>query len=544
MSTLCAIDISRDEATLVTAIATKNGLIRLLSKKSLIIPSTLAEAEQLLAEANGVEATIVDTTLDTTPDLLPVKEGRFARRSREKVRLSSVVSHEVDLALATLAPDQVLYEYLSLPFNDEKKLDQIVPLQIQDLVPFDIDTFVVDSIVVGHRADGQYEILSGLIPQSEVKHALERLGTVGANPKVLSTRASAAALLPKLCSEILKGSFSLLLFGEAHVSLAIFVDDELRLLREFSHARETPKTMVDQLGQQLSDESLFKDIRCSIARACLDYEVNLERIYVVGDEDFVQKLKSRSELPLHALDLTKHIANDSTTDFNANEVPWALGLFASEIHKAPTLPLFSKQRTHQLELIDFRRGAFAFKPALGHLITALKDEAEWIICGALALVIWFVSSFYVSAQNVSQIDREIERQVQLVLPGTFLPYRREITALDEKITELTTQLKEMGSLSSLSPLESIRNLSDAIKPEIDISIETLKIGAEGISFAGSVSDIPSVGRLKSILESFSNVYCKSNVESKGRGSGSTRVRFEADAQYCEATGLGTADSGS
>jgi len=118
---------------------------------------------------------------------------------------------EIESTLSLVSTRPVLYENLVLPFSDQKKIDQVIRFEVQDRLPFDLDSFLIDSMVLKKVDEKHYEILASLVPSLDVSTTLIRLKRLGADPKILSTRSSAVAALPQLFPELLAGNFALVI---------------------------------------------------------------------------------------------------------------------------------------------------------------------------------------------------------------------------------------------------------------------------------------------------------------------------------------------
>ena len=105
--------------------------------------------------------------------------------------------------------------------------------------------------------------------------------------------------------------------------------------------------------------------------------------------------------------------------------------------------------------------------------------------------------------------------------------------IEDRVSELENQLRGLGSLSSLSPLGSLKELSEAINSGLDVNLESLNIGHSRMTFTGSVPDNQAIGRLSGVLEKRADRFCEVKIDPKGKVAGSNRVKFIADLKFCE-----------
>lgn len=489
MSIIVAIDISGDQATLVTGEAQPTG------------PVSIIDVRQV--PLNGHAATASDDT-----DAVAGEEA-----TAERASLDELLDTEVDASLALVPSQNVLFERMVLPFKDSKALEQVVPLQVQDAVPFDLDEFVVDSLVLG-ESDGGFEVLASVIPQQDVERTLKTLESLGADPKVLTTRASAISSLAHFFPQDLQGSYTILLFSNTQCSVAIFHEDELRLLREF------PGSFGDASAGDVA--RVIRDVRSSIAKVEIEYNTAIERVFVAGVRQVAERASGGlTERRVVWLDFSPSVPTGEGFTGEINELSWALGLFANEAAKSTR------------KLVNFRRGRFAYRPALGNLLSALREEMFYLALALFLALTWFGTVVYSSYAALQKVEERIDEALQQTLPGEAVPELRENDFLSKRLGEIEEQLRSLGSLSPLSPLESLKELSRMIGADVDIEIEAINIGHTGITFRGSVRDFPSVGRLEAVLERNTESFCKVQVNSGNKVPGSSRVKFQAEVSFCE-----------
>lgn len=497
MSPFVALEINNDQATLVAVDTAASGKISLIGRHYLNLDE-LSTTEPEESPDGSI------TALNPKPGLV-------------QTHLERIFNIEVDDTCAVIPGRQVLYEQLVLPFRDEKQIEQVAPLQVQDLVPFDIGNFVLDNVITTKKADGSYEVISSLIPAGQVAEALAKSEKLGANPKFLTTKAVAVTGLVRLFPEQLTGTFALICLTQSNCSLAVFVNNVLKHLREFN----VPADVSDVVGYP----ELLSHIKCSIARVSRDTGSDISRLFGIGNPRVIQRLGSLLGMNYEPLELATVVENQLPDNGDLADIAWALGVYAHE-----TAPVISPSRP----FVDFRRGSFAYQPAWGHVTSALSKELVYIIFAGISLLLYFGAHIYVGYQKLNRVEDKIHETVAQVLPNEPLPPRgQEQQYLEGKVSEIEEQLRSVGSLSSLSPLESLKELSQSIDKSLDVTVEGMELGELRLGLRGSVVDYPSVGRLQTAFEKQVGKFCSIKVDSKGKEPGSPRVKFSAEILLCE-----------
>lgn len=528
MSPVVAIDISSGRATLVAAERGEQGTIDLLRVATIDVSDTALRnggGDQVAQENTDEEHELsqeesnylTDGTAEA--DVSPSEENNLTTPTNgyngngSVPDLENLLGLSVDSSLAVVSGKHVLYKNISLPFANPKKIEQTAPLQVQDSIPFDIDDFIIDHVLLGRRPEGDYEILSTLIPEDDVADILKQLRSLGADPKILTTKAAALTLLGESIGVPRSGAYGLLEFSGGRAALSIFVDGAVRRLRDFPAGD----------GESAVNPQLLAQINCTLARTERDLETRLERIFVVALPDVFAKCREHLLRPLEPVDFSTFVRNRTNEDIRVDNLSWAIGLIAGE--------LAGRGRAKE-PLVDFRKGKFAQKAAWKNIWNAVKSEIVPIGLALFFGIGWGISSLYNAHSALNDIEQRIDALIAASMPGEAVPQRREVSYIEDRVLQLEEQLRGMGSLSSLSPLDSLKELSSAIGTDIDIQVDVLNIGQSRLTFSGSVLDNPNVGRLNSALESRKR-FCEVNVEPKGREPGSGRVKFNADIGLCE-----------
>lgn len=543
MPTLCAIDLDRTDAVLVTAEADRSTGISVLDVTNI-------DLNQLFG----------DPPPSAESGELPESTGLRNGSGAPSRTLTDIVKREVDNSFATIRGDRVLFEYMKLPFREQRKVDQIVQVQLEDLIPFEPNSFIIDSVVVepGNGAyaaatspPSSHTVISAMVPELDISDALSLLEGIGANPKIVTTKASAICGLTKLCGDQLKGEFGIVVLHSTQASLALFTHNKLQHLREFPLSSQSIKSYQD----------CFRDIRCSVGRVEMELGILPTPLYLIGTEDYCKQVSEHAGMSFRPLDLANFVRCPAEVRPNINEYAWAIGIFAQEVPPATIIPgpegelpspakprsplnsllnlsgllsLFgsiSRRSAPGPRLINFRRGAFAFKPALGNLLEAIELEWEWFAFAFAWGLIWLATILYLGGAKLRSVDNTIRAELTRAFPGEVVPYRGEIGFVDDKLATVKTQLQGLGSLASLSPLETLRELSESIHKELQVTVDSVKIGSKGVTLSGSVPDSPTIGKLNTALTNRKERFCKVTINPRSRGAG--KVGFDAEIVFCE-----------
>jgi hypothetical protein len=510
MSTVAAINITPNGATVVTARAASDKRISLLDMQSI----DFAKISSSAASENDSDHSDSGSQVDSLSDDAYVESRN---PTQVGLSLSEMFGYEIDSSTALFSRDVVLYQAVNLPFSDQKRVDQVAPLQLQDGLPFEVDEFVVDNQVHGVNQDGSFQIISAILPTSTVSESLENLNSLGAEPRLISSRASILfSLVSRLrldgLAPLEEGLNAALEVSENKAALVLFQGEELLRLREFSFPGNSA----------LAAEVLASAISSSLVSEEKSRGQRVKGLFVVGPKDVAEFLDQNLSYRVMQLDLSSLLQGGKQLA-PTHELSWALGLLTNEILGNPG----------DAKPVDFRKGPFAYKHALKTLWLAIEPEIFCIAAVVFWVFAWFFSTIYNANQTLDAVENEIQTLLRSKISGETLPRGAEVSSLETKVTELEEQLRGMGSLASLSPLDSLKLLSDVIKENIDIDIDSLSIAQSRLIFRGTILDTPTLGRLDGTLEKIGEPFCSTKVDPKGRDARSSRVKFAAEIELCE-----------
>ena len=502
MSSLISLEIEGNLVSYVRGDVRPDGRIELSEMGMINLPNNPSDENITSAENTGEQAH-PEQDEDFPANELPENElpDRPTPWSEGTTNFLSVISHHA-----------VSQHNINLPFKDKKKIEQVAPLQIQDIVPFEIDDCILDTLILNQQ-DEVYDIFVALAPGAEIKAIIDSLQSLQINPKTISTKASALTAFITYLPEQPGDNFHLISFTETSLIDCLYVQGNLRFMRE-----------VDFPQGEFDLRFSATQIMIANAKLLRDNNIAINNILVLGHSHYSTELSKLTGNRVESLDLRNFCDLDSTLLAKMEKKAWALGLMLHEQRKNKTS-----------SLINFRRGPFAYRQFFTDLLNAAKEELDFYILGACAVLLWAFVTVYTTASALADINDAIKQRMQSLFPGETVVTEKEIDFINRKLSTLNEELKELGPPTTITTLDSIKLLSTISPPEIDTRIETLSIGNAGILFQGSLSDLTKVGKLGTILNENKARFCeikedtcKIKVEPKGQIPGSNRTKFSAE----------------
>lgn len=410
------------------------------------------------------------------PGFVETEGGAPVLAECEELRsfLGSAADDEV---VALMDSDSLVIESMNFPFSEERKIEAVLRLQLEEELPFDVDDYFFDFAVGALSESGEFQTVVAGVTSVEVAQTLQLLRALSLDPAILTIPSVGLASLHQ---------------GPESVLALAFLDDRLlcscsdgagiRLLRERSSG----------VAAEVMPILLY-----------LRQEQGIEPVRLVS---YGKAIGGVEELPAGS--------------------GGGLPPVVEQLLRGIALARFEKRKG----LINFRKGQYKYRGSFRQILTPLWEERPALMLMLACLVLWIGSGLYADSAKSSVVDNRFQAALAQVFPGEVVPAGRELSFVDGKVAELESRLQGLGSVSALSPLEALKELSELIKPNLDIAIDTISLTTNGVTFSGSVADNATVGRLIGIFESNSARYCSPKVDPRGQTG--TRIKVMADLKYC------------
>src|SRR5258706_7705888 len=98
--------------------------------------------------------------------------------------LLSRLGFTADTIVCGLPGSSTVTRFLRLPFTDQRKIDQIVPFEVGEQLPFDLDEVVLDHQVVATE-EGAADVLVAAVRKTDLNELLDALKAVQVDPRIV-----------------------------------------------------------------------------------------------------------------------------------------------------------------------------------------------------------------------------------------------------------------------------------------------------------------------------------------------------------------------
>jgi Tfp pilus assembly PilM family ATPase len=397
-------------------------------------------------------------------------------------RVLSEADRAPDRIVAALDGEAASLRLLDLPAGVEKKVAEVLPGELETVLPFDIDEAVVDFQVVG-RDETTIQLMTVAAPRDHVAARLRQLQEVGVDPRELAVGAAVFDGLGGLIGESLEGR----------------------------------TVLVIDVGPHATDFAVLTNGRCTFART------------VSGGMDLVESGKRGllgSALQRTLASYRAQRAEDPSLILLSGETApmesarqWLTEQLGIECGTVP-LPSASGAITRRKQL-DLRQGEFASKAAAGQLRQHLRLIAICVAAVLLSFIVSLGARYRVARtehdalmQRLAEVSQDLlDEEVKSAL------HARELLTAGPRIDDPLPRFDAYDVLEAISESIPVEIQHDTRRMLIEIDDD----GERGrFEIQGTVG---SIAERDTLVESLQAHRCFSDVD---KGSISTAVGDRKD----------------
>jgi general secretion pathway protein L len=446
---------------------------------------------------------------------VPLPEGATPGE-RLKAALAQLPRAEDDTFAVALPGAQVASHLVTLPFTDARRIEQVLPAEVEGAIPFDLDEVVWDHTVLS-QANGRTEVLVGVVKKSSLQQALASFAEAGIDPSVVTFAPLALATPAELGMVARDGAAgaeaaeAVLDAGPDRADFCLIDGGRPVLARSLSmagtalweSARTDPRAADRVLGPLARDLKLSLRMRGKAGP--------ITRLLVAGDlaslPGATERLTAELGLPVESLAL----AGQAAQVVQGPGADYALAL---------GLALRAQQPRGRL---NFRKGEFAFTRDLsqvrGHLVQ-LAIAAAVLLALAVGLGAARVASL---SRQGRDYDDALCAATRKILGSCISDYRQAVAALSGGRSK-AAGIPRVSAADVLAEL--IAHLPDDAMPTLDdVDLTTTSIRLRGIA--------ESYGKVADIITALKKDRCFGQIQQPRTEPvrGTTKVQFSIDFAY-------------
>jgi general secretion pathway protein L len=428
------------------------------------------------------------------------------------------IAAEMDLegatCIASLPASFASYRNMEAPFKEKKKLRQILPFELESILPYPPQDVIIDfNVLDGMRDTEQHFAFTAAIQKDKVRSYLDLLNSHGFEPDVLTI--GGYALAQSMATYLNDNANRLLICIEPHrATLFLLVGGNTCLVRS-SRVQLSSEAGVDHFCAVV-----HQTIAGFQKQTGLDIEI--QEVMLTGsaleDSHVEQTIREDLGFPTRTMDL---IALSRQISIDTEGIVWKVTTMDASLALALSAII-------GFDLLNFRRNGFAVQKGWG------QHQNDIFKTGLIAVlvVLLFLANFVVGYFSMKKRSLHLEEEVRKVFTSTFPDVKRVVDPLQQMRVKLE-EIKKDATFSaetnrSVMAIDVLNDISRHIPEQIDVALSSIIIGADSVLISGDTGGFDAVDDVKNSLENaalFKNV----SITSTNKDRGGNRVRFKIKA---------------
>ena len=422
-------------------------------------------------------------------------------------RLSNKIDALIAGVVVAIPPDGVFYRKLRVPFKEESKIRQVLPFELEPLLPIAIDRLKVD--FHKNRMADRNDILAVAVDQAVVQRYMDALTAAVLRPQLIVAGSLPLAIYLADTEEFTSKQFLILDIGREKTSLFALDSGDIELVRRLS----------SRVDSEQAGEGLALKIRQTIT-AISDRHTEFfspEKVYITGEalegSEVIRRISLALELPTEEIDVSHWAARFEMND----ATPWA----PYRMNNALAMALLE---IDGLPCANFHRVSSPLRNYWNAYRHYIVGPAVLL---AIAIVIGLsgvIIDSYLLNQRVEKLDAQIRQVYQSEFPQSHAT-GDPIQLFESKIKEL--KKGESGGIypTRVRAIDAMLALSQLIPANIDVLLTHMSMGADSLTLSGETAAFNTVDDIKSRLEK-GELFKQVTIASANMDKSGKKVRFK------------------
>jgi len=448
--------------------------------------------------------------------------------------LSEQMDLRADTCISTIAGDQVSYRNLQMPFRDAKKIRQTIAFNIETMVPFPIQSLLVDFTIIDQS--DQSEILAASVRRAYISEYLTVLRDHGIDPDVLDVRGVPTGLWLLRQPGIPEAG---LLFdmGRRQTVMVLYLNKRISLIRVLPFGNDSASGALpnaptgNHLEARVAEhiEPHFRMFCANVHYTLHGFEcqnnrtVRPEKIFVTGSRsrypDTERLLEQFLDVPVERInvagDTRVHIDEDVAQLWEPALMDGALALALRDTKKDMGF--------------NFRIEEFEITKRTFRLRKEIQRVAVFLIVILALGTAYFGVDYYLLRKQYKMLDKQITG----IYRGTFPDERRIVDPVQQMKVRITEMKRSAFSLPGMRGdqrvVDLLRDISLKIPRSLDVTVTTMVVDPETVKIKGETDTFNTVDIVKRRLEP-SEYFSEVTISSANLDRSGKQVEFEIKLQ--------------
>lgn len=422
-----------------------------------------------------------------------------------------ILSQKLDLASCSSAiifvsPLFVSFRNIELPFSSEKKAKQILPFEIEPLLPVINETYISDFHFIDYLNESNL-FLTASIEESRIEKYFLKLESIGIKPLIIAPGGYCAAV--RLLEERNDISTAALVFvTDSEMTLVLVMNKKPCFVRSFSTLLISPEDLALSVNQTI----IGFNQRTGLGRV-FDVFVSTD-----GDNHYSNLLYTALEKIIDCRTALTDIDQD------VQRAP-----VLEKINSSDALASITPNHTVKY-LFNFCQGKYGTNSFLKNYFSNIAAGAVLLFCVLAMLMLSVGSDNMKLEKKIAAIDAKALSMFTATFPDKKKvqdPYLQMKANVQEAIKKSGTKGEkgQFNKNNDVKVVEIIGELSNKITASTDMDISRFLLNEGRITLSGSTNNFNNVDNIKSKIES-SNYFKKVTISSAAADKNGDRVDFK------------------
>ena len=382
-------------------------------------------------------------------------------------------------------PESYFSLNVDMPFGQEKVLDQVLDIELQEYLPFELEGFIVSRKIIEKINETDFDINLALTKKHIIENSLEFCKQINFDPKFITTVSGALGGFRYLRKNIEDQIF--IAIRNNRLYLNSFMNDKFR------------DDQIFDLGEDLDLDKLVSKIKMFLLSCESRYNDPVNKVNYVGNIDSVKEIENKLGLQVIQEDI-KFVKSDEQA--------------------VAALAAFSIINPDENLLVNFRVRNFSYNP----YFKVIKEVAFKLWPYSLVLLLFglfsFLGFYYFKERQIDTIRQYFKTEIASKISDLTFSPGSELTELFSYSSQIEQQLDNLVSASRYNPTDVFvvltEELKDAVKSE---KMDLIEVDIQGneVRLQGTVINYRSVNKIEKILKKRKDVFCEVKADtSSGR----------------------------
>jgi general secretion pathway protein L len=427
-----------------------------------------------------------------------------------------------------LGADHFFFRNLSLPFADPKKINTILPFELEEAAPVEIEKLLVDAVSAPSE-DGKADVIAAMVQRDFLAERLSMLLELGLDPEIITVSGVQTAVrlleLPGCPPDLI-----FLDVGLRQATMIVALSGRIVLIRplEFDGSRadiglgDNPVAVIPQNPEHLSE--IYGTLASAVKQTMLAAEIRgmAVPIYLSGPAGQLRGLSAalRDALGTEIRECDLLRQQPFLKAAPGLEARWIPGIMDQAL-------ALGMQPGRSRKGFNFRKGEFERKTSFKHF-RHLRSKI-----GLSAAFLFIAVFFFLTWNHIS--GKIEEKRLTTRIRTIFSETLPEVSRIVEPVGQLQAEIKRLKAGgqrggNEYRVLDLLAEMSERIPVSSRVRLTLMVVDDKGVRLKGTTDTFNSVDTIKKGLEksSFFHVVTITSANLAQKGD---EILFEIKIQF-------------